>query len=139
MKVTRLGWAAVLVFLLFFAHPRHLWLNNLGLLAVLAGLLLRVRGAGDSPASPRALEAGTLLLALGFALMCTSLRHWFSSLFVWSAFAVLARRRPWAGFDGLWPSGDFSLERAFRLGEKRTLALVLLAAIYLRFKLVYAW
>ncbi|HAH07070.1 MAG TPA: hypothetical protein DCM05_11225 [Elusimicrobia bacterium] len=136
MRLTRLGWTALAVFLLFFAHPRSLWLNNLGLLILLWGLALRLRAAGTAQPPP---ALGTLLIALAFALMCTSLRHWFSSLLVWAAFAAFLKRFPRGPLEGAWPSGDFSWDLAVRAGEKRVLILVLAAAFYLRFKMVYTW
>jgi hypothetical protein len=153
VKLTKLGWAAVLVFLLFFVHPRSLWLNNLGLLFMSAGLALRIWAAGHAPengkgpyaATPRPLQLGMVMIAFGFTLICTSLRHWFSTLFLWTVFASIMLAlfpaglpRP-GGFDKAWESSAFSWDLALKSGEKKTLYAVLTAAFYLRFRMVYTW
>lgn len=87
--------------LFLFARPVSPGLFRIGLAAIAAGELLRIWAAGhirkgkalacDGPYAlvRNPLYLGSLLLSAGFALICTSARHWAVSAAIWGAVAFV--------------------------------------------------
>jgi len=173
--------AGSLILLVFARTSRSNAVFFLGLFIALAGEALRFWAAGHiqhnhelTQHGPYALSRhplylGSLMMACGFAVICTSRRHWLATGLVWTALIGTFRflyaqridheeseleRRYGSEFDAyrrhvprFWPNlgsweeafhtAEWSLQRAVKNKEHRTVWALLALALYLRFKMVY--